>query len=163
MAERHPDVDLIAHLRGELGGADHARVETHLAGCAECRRARATFDAIVAALRRAQPPAVDWGRWHAELRGRLEADRARRWWWPRHPVRIVLPAAAAAALIALALPFGRALVERAPAPDVVAFDEVVLGSRLGLLQHYEVVQRLDLLEDLDVIAHLDRLQTPREG
>jgi len=38
----------------------------------------------------------------------------------------------------------------------------VLGARLGLLEHYRVVERLDLLEEFDVIRQLDRLPS-REG
>src|SRR6266700_4088768 len=119
MAGTHPEIELIGHLRDELAPAERARIETHLAACAECRR--------------------------------------------QHPAAITLASAAAVALIALALPFGRALFAPSASPELVAFEEVTIGSRLDLLQQYQVVEHLDLLEDLDVISHLERLERGRES
>ncbi len=163
MAETHPEIELIGHLRDELAPAERARIEIHLAGCAECRRTAGAFQAILSDLRASEPPAIHWGRWMAELRGRLEAERSRQPWWRRHPAAIAVAGAAAVALIALALPFSRALFEHPTSPDLVAFEEVSIGTRLDLLQQYQVVEHLDLLEDLDVISHLDRLEREQEG
>src|SRR5881397_694077 len=127
MAGTHPEIELIGHLRDELAPAERARIETHLAACAECRRTTTAFQAILTDLRASQ-----------------------------HPAAITLASAAAVALIALALPFGRALFAPSASPELVAFEEVTIGSRLDLLQQYQVVEHLDLLEDLDVISHLER-------
>jgi hypothetical protein len=100
-------------------------------------------------------PEPHWGRYRAELSARLAARRApgarlRRWW--ARPAPIALSAALATALLLFTL----VPVARRPAPgDLAAVDEAVLGARLGLLEHYGVVERLDLLEDLEVIRHLD--------
>jgi len=172
MTESHPEIELIGHLRDELAPADRARVESHLVACAECRRTAATFQAILSDLRASEPPAIHWGQWMAELRGRLEAVRSRQPWWRQHPVAIAAAGVAAVVLIALALPFGSALFEHSTSPDLVAqstssdlaaLEEVSIGSRLDLLQQYQLVEHLDLLEDLDVISHLDRLERGREG
>ena len=163
MAGTHPEIELIGHLRDELAPAERARVDAHLASCAECRQTRVAFETIVTDLRAIEPPAIHWGRWQAELRGRLEAQRSRRPWWRQHRVAVAVASAAAVALIALALPVGRALLDPPTPHDLVALEEVTIGSRLDLLQQYQVVEHLDLLEDLDVISHLDHLERGRDG
>src|ERR1043166_2909669 len=163
MAGTHPEIELIGHLRDELGPAERVRIETHLAARAECRRTATAFQAILTDLRATEPPTIHWGNWMAELRGRLESVRSRRPWWRQHPAAMALASAAAVALIALALPFGRALFEPSASPELVAFEEVTIGSRLDLLQQYQVVDHPDLLEDLDVISHLERLERGRES
>jgi len=105
------------------------------------------------------PPEPRWGEYRAELRARLDAQRSpaarlRRWW--ARPAPIALSFGLATALLLFALQ----PVERRP--DFAAVDEAVLGARLGLLEHYRVVERLDLLEELDVIRQLDHLPS-REG
>jgi len=162
MSGPHPDVELIAHLRDELSGPTRSRVEAHLAACGQCRQTRAAFEALLADLRATPPPDIHWGRWHAELRGRLDAVRAPRRQWLGRPGWVAVGAAAIVALT-LALPLGRALRERPVSHDVVAFDEMAIGTKLDLLQQYQIVERLDLLEDLDVISHLDSLERGRAG
>jgi len=156
----HPETELIPFLRGELAPADHDRVATHVAACQECRGAieesRVVLDALAA--RRPAPPALDWGRYQAEVRARVAAPRRR--WWAR-PV----PTLAAAAVLTLAILVGvrgvqRVTDERRPA-DAVAMEETALGAQLPLLREYRVVERLDMLEDLDVIRQLDHLNGNR--
>src|SRR5262249_7214795 len=163
MAEMHPEIELIGHLRDELAPADRARVESHLAACAECRRTAAAFQAILTDLRATEPPAIHWGQWMAELRARLAAVRARPPWGQQHPAASSAAAPGAVALIVRALPSGRAPIEHSTSPDLAAVEEVSIGSRLDLLQQYQIVEHLDLLEDLDVISHLDRLERGRES
>ena len=119
------------------------------------------FRDIVRELRRTapEPPPVAWGRWHAELRAKLESRAARRAWW-RRPVPVTLSAGLAAALLLVAVFTG---VRQSGVGDLTAMDEILLGRRLDLLRQYQVVERLDLLEDLDVIQQLDRLPGTREG
>jgi len=140
----HPRTDLVPYLRGDLGGADAARVEAHLAGCEECRRERDAFAEVVLDLRRSapEPPPVAWGRWRAELRGRLE--RPRRAWW-RRPVPAALSLSAAAALAALAW------LVNDPAPPRVDVAAI------------QVVEQIEFLEDLEVIGQLDQLAPDQEG
>ena len=76
-----------------------------------------------------------------------------------------MPTALAAALIGVlvmvAIQGGR---HRVPVrPEAVAFEEIMLGRRLGLLERYDILERLDLFEDLDVIQHLDGLSTTSES
>jgi hypothetical protein len=105
------------------------------------------------------PPEPPWGAYHAELRARLDARRTigarlRRWWARPAPIALSF-GLAAALLLFMVQPAERR-------PDLAAVDETVLGARLGLIEHYQVVERLELLEDLDVIRQLDRVQL-REG
>jgi len=107
------------------------------------------------------PPEPRWGDYRAHLRARLEARRSvrarLRGWWARPA-----PIALAMGLATVLLLFTLQPVERRPDPTLAALDEAVIGARLGLLEHYRVVERLDLLEELDVIRQLDGVPS-REG
>ena len=158
----HLTTDLIAYLTDELSPAERERVEAHLVGCADCRDQRDTFRTLLDGLRAsaAPPPEVHWGRWRADLRGRLEARAAWRRWWLR-PVPAVLAAGLAASLIAVVW-----LGQEREAPrgtDLAAMEEVVLGDQLDFLRQYSLLERLDFLEDLEVIDQLDRLAPRGEG
>jgi anti-sigma factor RsiW len=169
MDSRHPETELIAYLRDELAPASRESVARHLDGCAECRDTLTAFRGLLEGVRRtaSETPAVQWPRYRAELRARLEADRGRRrgaWW--RHPLPVALSAGLAAALVVVAVlvPSAWRDERRARGPEnVTGFEDVMVGSRLDLLRQYSVVERLDLLEDLDVIRQLDGLADLREG
>lgn len=162
---RHPETELIPYLRGGLSPPDRERVASHLAGCADCRRAVETFRRLLEELERSapRPPEVNWGRYRAELRARLESrvqprSQARRWWW--RPVPLTLAAGLVGVLLLFAVQSG---LRQARLDDLTAFEETVIGSRLDLLQQYALFERLDLLEDFEVIRQLDRLSRTREG
>ena len=157
----HPETELIPFLRGELTPADHERVGVHVAACGECRTAieesRIVLDALAA--RRRTPPAVDWGRYQAELRAKTAAGPRRRWW--ARPV----PTVAAAVLLCVGILAGvrglQITSEQRRPNDLVVFEETSLGAQLPLLRQYRVVERLDMLEDLDAIRQLDQLNGAR--
>jgi len=157
----HPETELIPYLRGELDPADRDRIAAHVAACAECRRAteesRAVLEALAAG--RAEAPAVDWGRYQAEVRARV-GGRPRRRWWAR-PVPTLAAAAVLTAGVLLGVLGLERLTEERRAGEVVAMEETALGAQLPLLREYPVVERLDLLENLDVIRQLDRLEGAR--
>ena len=166
MVGRHPERDLVPFLRGELAAVDRERVDRHLVACARCRAAAEGYRRLLDDLARSSPlaPAVHWGRYRAEVRERIER-RTRRpavaWRWWLRPVPTALAAALIGALVMVAVRGGshRVTVK----PEAVAFEEIMLGRRLGLLERYEVLERLDLFEDLDVIQHLDGLSTASES
>jgi anti-sigma factor RsiW len=148
----HPDTELTAYVTDALAPAERARVAAHLDACADCRRAVEEGRAVLANLAAAvpAPPPIDWGRYHADLRARVQAGPRRAWW--ARPMPAVLAAGVATAVLLLAI-HG---LDRRPG-ELAAVEETMLGARLPLLQQYRVVERLDLLEDLEVIRHLDRL------
>ena len=148
----HPDTELTGYVTDALPPAGRARVAAHLDACADCRRAVEESRAVLADLATGvpAPPPIDWGRYRADLRARVQA-RSRRAWWAR-PMPAVLAAGVATAVLLLAI-HG---LDRRPG-ELAAVEETMLGARLPLLQQYRVVERLDLLEDLEVIRHLDRL------
>ena len=151
----HPDTELTAYVTDALPPAGRARVAAHLDARADCRRAVEEGRAVLADLATGvpAPPPIDWGRYRAELRARVQA-RPRRAWWAR-PMPAVLAAGVATAVLLLAI-HG---LDRRPV-ELAAVEETMLGARLPLLQQYRVVERLDLLEDLEAIRHLDRLGAP---
>lgn len=162
MTGPHPDVALVAYLRGELDATERSRVEAHLGGCTECRAAASDFQAILERLAATAPPAPEphWGRYRAELRARVDA-RSRRGFtrWLR-PLPVAMAAAATAALV-LTLALGDRVTT--PNGDLASLEEAALAGRLDLLDKRAIVERLDLLEDLEVIRDLDRLTGTREG
>ena len=161
----HPQADLIAYLRGELGEPDARRVADHLAACPECTRAVEDFRRILDGLASSmpEPPHVHWGAYRAELKEKLEARRQRAWGWQwlRRPLPLGLAAAAAGVLLILGVqswisrPLGNG--------DLASLEETVVASRLDLLRQYAVIERLDLWEDLDVVRRLDELAPSRKG
>ena len=102
MTDAHVDELLVDHLRGDLEGPERARVDAHLAACAECRASREGFARIVAALADTAPPAppIHWGAYRAELRERIEragAGRGGRWAWLARPVPALVAVSGAGA------------------------------------------------------------------
>jgi anti-sigma factor RsiW len=152
---KHPDTDLVPYLRGELPPADRERVARHLEECPDCRQDTEQLRDLLGHVARsiAEPPGVNWARYRAELREKLEARRNRRAWWWR-PAPLTLSASLAGVLLLLAVWGGHQMLT---SPDPFTVEEAAIGRQLGFLQEYEVVERLDLLEDLDVIRDLDGL------
>ena len=160
---KHPETDLVPYLRGELPPAERERVARHLDECPDCRQDTDQLRELLGELSRsiAEPPAVNWARYRAELREKLEARRGRRaWWW--QPVPLAMATSLAGALLFIAVwGVGRQVPT---AGNPVSFEEAAIASHLGLLEQYQVVERLDLLEeDLDFMSDLDGLAAGRQG
>ena len=154
---KHPDSDLVPYLRGELPPGERERVERHLAECPDCQQDTELLRELSEHVARfGRPPELNWARYRAELREKLEARRARRAWWWR-PVPMALSASFAGVLLLVAAWTGYQMTGGEPFTP----EEASLGSDLGLLQEYQVVEQLDLLEDLDVIGNLDGLAVGR--
>jgi anti-sigma factor RsiW len=149
---KHPDTALTGYVTDALAPAEHAQVAAHLDDCVDCRRAVEESRAVLRALAGdvPAPPELDWGRYRADLRARLQTV-PRRAWWARS-----VPAMVAAGVATAALVLGIQGLDRRPA-ELASVEETMLGARLPLLQQYRVVERLDLREDLDAIRQLDRL------
>lgn len=164
MSDLHVDEQLVDHLRGELDSPERARVDAHLAECAQCRAAREGFARLMTALARTAPPAppIHWGAYRAELRERIERGGARRggrWAWIGRPVPALVAAALVAVLVVAGLPGPRA----PGTPDPLGLDNTILASRLDMIARLDVVQQLDLLEDFNVINELDELPGPSKS
>lgn len=110
-----------------------------------------------------RPPDINWSRYRAELRAKLEArlERRRAWW--RRPVPLALSASLAGALVVVALVAVQSGRQSRSGADLAAVEEAAIGDRLQLLEQYQVVEQLDLLEEFDVIRDLDRLTVERTG
>jgi anti-sigma factor RsiW len=149
----HPDTELTGYVTDALAPAERARVAAHLEACPECRRAVEETRAVLAGLAAGAPtpPAVDWGRYQAELRARVQPRR--RAWWARPMPAVVAAGVATAVLVLVVLG-----LDRRPG-ELATVEETMLGASLPLLQQYRVVERLELLEDLEAIRHLDRLRS----
>ena len=131
-----------------------------------CRDTLAAFRTLLDGVAATAAPPVQWARYRAELRQRLEARaESRRWAWWRRPLPMAVSAGLAAAVVALVILAPSAWREdrRArTAEGLSGFEDVVLGTRLDMLRQYPIVERLELLEDLDVIRQLDGLAERRE-
>src|SRR5262245_3709010 len=155
---KHPDTELVPYLRGELAPAERERVERHLGECPDCRQDTDLLRELLEHVARSvgRLPEVNWARYRAELREKLEARRAPRAWWWWRPVPMALSASVAGILLLVAVWTGYQMTGEPFTPE-----QASLGSELGLLQEYQVVDQLDLLEDLDVIRNLDGLAAGR--
>ena len=156
----HVEELLVPYLRGELETVERARVETHLADCADCRQARTDFERLAGDLARVAVPGVHWGAYRAELRDKLEQRAGRRrarWTWQWLPI----PVAVAAGLTAVMLYVG--LPGQGGRDDMAAVDDAMLASRLDLVKRLDMVEQLDMLEDFEVISRLDRLKPRADG
>lgn len=158
---RHPETDLVPYLRGELPPAERERVARHLEECPDCKQDTELLRDLIGNLAHfvGQPPEVNWARYRAELREKLETRRARIAWW-RQPAPLALSASIAGVLLFLAVWGGR---EISKTPDAIGPDEIVMAQDLGLLQELPTVERLDLLEDLEVLRNLDGLASDHQG
>ena len=161
----HPVDRLLPHLRGELAAAERAAVDSHLAGCAECREAARDFAALAALISRAPEPAppMHWGAFRSQLHAKLErrhrpAGVGRR--WSLGPLPAALAAGLAAVLLYLGVlgPGGTT-----PGGDQATLEGQVLAGRLEVVTQLDLVQDLDLLEDFDDIDGLDSPGPSRES
>ncbi len=161
MNTAHVDELLVAHARGELEGAERARVEDHLRGCAACRESLAAFSGLIEELGATAPtvPPLHWGAYRAELRDKLErraAPRATVWAAVWRPAPALVAMGLLAALVYVGLPGGG---RGSLTGDRIPFENLILASRLDMIAKLDVVQDLDVIEDFDVINQLDRLST----
>jgi anti-sigma factor RsiW len=158
----HPETELGPYVRGELAPSERLRVARHLEACPDCRLDAEALRALMTELAHSVPvpPAVNWGRYRAELRLKLDARRAPgRAWWSR-PLPLALSASLAGVLLFFTVWSGW----RSPGGvEPMTPEEATIGRRLDLLRQYSVVERLDLLEEFDVIRSLDQLAGTQEG
>jgi len=161
MNSDHVEELLLAHARGELEGAERARVEGHLNGCVACRETLAAFRGLIEELGIAGPPAppIHWGAYRAELREKLErrtAPRSTAWTAVWRPAPALVAVGLLAGLVYVGLPGGG---RGSLTGDRIPFENLILASRLDMIAKLDVVEQLDVVEDFDVIDHLDRLST----
>ena len=157
----HPETELGPYVRGELAPSERERVARHLEACPDCRQDAERVRALLTELGHSVPvaPAVNWGRYRAELRLKLDARRARRRAWWSRPLPLALSASLAGVLLFFAVWSGW----RSPGVEPMTPEEAIIGRRLDLLRQYSVVERLDLLEEFDVISSLAQLAGTQEG
>lgn len=161
---RHPETAIAPYVSGGLSPAERAEVAAHLEGCPRCRETAEAFRALLDELALTETaPRLDPARYAADLRRKLAARSdgtaaARPWRW--RPVRLVMAAALACALVFLAV---QGVVREPRVAELTVVEETMLGHRLDLVRQYPVLETLELLEDLEVIRHLDRLADLREG
>jgi anti-sigma factor RsiW len=169
MAATHPETALVPFIRGELGGAERARIAHHLDDCARCRDAAESFRSLLAELpaRVEALPTPEWNAYRAALRRKLAARLEPRLRWWQTGLGWASLGAAGAALAALVLWFAiPGLHAPAPGVDELAMEQpmdVADVADVGLLRNYGVVERLDLLENYDVIEHLDEIKPAPQG
>ncbi len=161
MATKHPEAALIPYARGELGIEERARVEQHLAGCAECR---AVAESSLGVLRKVaqfvdEAPEPDWTAYRYELRRKLAAHQEARapWWRSGFALTALGGLGAAVAALLIVVSIHRPPQLSAPPLDQMAMATEMKDADLGLLKNYNVVEHLDLLENYDVIERLDQV------
>lgn len=149
----HPREDLTALLDGALAPDRAAAVQAHLDACPACRAEVERLGAGLAALG-ALPPAPELPPFFAaRLEARLREERARprgvARWLPR-PRVLAWSGAAAAALVAAAVPLRSYLGDR---------DTRAMVRNLELLEDWDTASAVgvDSPEDAEIVAQLDQL------
>jgi len=127
-------------LDGRLSAAEQAAWETHLAGCADCRREWEAYANMWQVLGRDPGLEPSFGFAERTVRRLAEQPVAVRAWWWRPSIRWM---ALATAVVAVAL-------------TTWVGHERSVGRRHAEI--YAHVQEGDYLEDYDVIANLDQLK-----
>jgi anti-sigma factor RsiW len=116
---------LTAFHDGELPAADRARVEEHLRGCPECGALLADLARADQAAGVPDPGTAYWDRFNARVMDRVEREAdgpsvavlRPKHGWMRQPLRYLVPAAAAAALVMVVVRYG-GMHPVAPTPAV---------------------------------------------
>ena len=141
---------LIAYLDGRAKPAERRAVETHLAGCADCRvRAeefRMLWDALENVPALSPSAAVD-----ASLRARIAAEPARRRFWQWLPSPRLAFAVTALVVVSVWLSSMPGLVTAPPEPvqETAAVDFTMIRD-LPVLENYDVLSKFDALSELPV-------------
>ena len=137
------------------GGAQPAALEEHLAGCSECRAAQAAQLALDGWLANDESAVARPG-FDTAFFARLEQERAeaQRRRWTRLGF-LLLPVAAAVALVVLRQAAPDAPAPEAALPPELAREDLELAVDLELVEDLEVVQHIDELEAFDTLADVD--------
>jgi anti-sigma-K factor RskA len=150
--QRDPEY-IAAYVDGELGPAERADVETHLAACAPCRELAAAeqrLGELFAALEPVEPPGDFEARFWARIAREREAARkpsAWAWLWSARWLSVGVGAAALALLLLLPRMGGdpMRIVPEADAPIVANSDDFDLVQDPDM----DAISEVDVLENWD--------------
>jgi anti-sigma factor RsiW len=164
--------NLSAYQDGELGPAEAAAVDAHLASCESCRRRLADYEKVWELL--GDSKLLEPGPGFTEAV--LDRASARGFAAVRRPA-FWIPAAAAAAVLAAvglfflastggpgpAVPPAPVAPAEAPAVSDPVLAEVESAVRadpelLEILENLDALEQIELLENLPVLEHLDEIQ-----
>jgi anti-sigma factor RsiW len=150
---------LLAYLEGELGPAERAELETHLAGCAACGEAleaERRLSSQLASLPAVVPAGDFEARFHARLAREEAAPRGLRAWLGRllGPRGLVAAGGLAAAALAVVLVLRKDTSERDLDWQIATDPEA-----------YQMLQDpdLDVAEVADLLEKMDREPGPGRG
>lgn len=148
--------DLVLLHYGDLSGAERAKLESHLGGCAGCAgylKELATL--LPLTVKSDEPPQEFWQNYNRELRGKLDDVAAKKSWW-RNLAQAFRPgyvtAFASAAIVVLALTFtlGKSFWNtKNNAQD----DE--MAEALPVAENLDFFTAMDILDDLDLLEWID--------
>jgi anti-sigma factor RsiW len=148
--------DLTAYLDGELPSLRAKQVESHLAGCADCRATEALLRKTVVQLKSMPAFAPSPSMRRAVMHRLDEAPGWRERLAALLSPEILMPSAglAAAALVAAAI---NAASQHPSVPGAMNGDQIALAQNLDVISDYDVLG-LERPEDLEVIQHLKELE-----
>lgn len=150
--------DLTAYVDGELPPARRAQVEAHLGTCAECHATEALLRRTVQQLA-TLPEFVPSASMRREVLAKVDAlppsfrERLRALLRPG----VLVPSAALAGAVVLALHVGGRGPGREPALDVTDAGVLEVAANMDVVEDYDVAG-LDSVEDMEVVAHLHELE-----
>jgi hypothetical protein len=150
---RNFEEDLVLLHYGDLGGAERAMLEKHMASCAGCAGYLKELAILLPlASKTDEPPQEFWMNYNRELRRKIDGSLEQKSWW-QSPAAIfrprLIPAFATAAVIVLALTFtlgkGVWIAKNGAHEDEMA-DALPVAENLDFFSAMDVLDELDLLE-----------------
>ncbi|MCH7914151.1 MAG: zf-HC2 domain-containing protein [Deltaproteobacteria bacterium] len=154
--------DLVLYYYGECDRKDRLRVESHLEGCASCRRFLDELRRLLPLTSKLdEPDAAFWDAYSREIHGKLAEVRERPSWWNKlltlfHPWPVPALATALILVVALTLTFTKGMWRSQGTPPA----ELTLLEILPVAENLEFFEAMEILDTMDL---LEAVEGPKNG
>lgn len=149
--------DLVLYYYGECDRKDRSRVETHLEGCASCRRFLEDLRLLLPLTSKPDEPGkAFWDSYSKEIHGKLAEVREKPSWWSDFlalftPWPVPLLATALIMAVALTLTFSKGMWRSQGAPP----EELALLEILPVAENLEFFEAMEFLDTMDLLEAVE--------
>lgn len=148
--------DLVLYYYGECDIKDRSRIETHLEGCAYCRRFLEELRLLLPLTsKQDEPNEAFWDAYSKEIHRKLVEAREKPSWWTSlltfiHPWPVPALATALILVLGLTLTFTKGMwrSQGTPPEEMTLLEILPVAENLEFFKAMEVLDALDLLEDV---------------
>jgi Putative zinc-finger len=148
--------DLVLFHYGDLADTERDALQIHLGSCAGCADYFKELTALLPlTIKTDEPPQAFWTDYSRELRHKIAEASEKKLWWQRLSALFqprLVPALAAAAVVALALTFtlGKGM-RRTNDP---AQEDAAMLEMMPVAENLEFFSAMDVLDDLDLLESM---------